>query len=146
MKSRTLYSRSGSNWIPILISFVFVLIGIWMIFNGQWFGWLELGLWGLGLVVLIVTNLRGRQWLHLEPSGFRRFPGFGHSRLAWSDVKRFFLTADGQTVVYELWPEPGETSQDLDEYFAHLPVTYGLSAQALLELLQRYKNASSTPT
>lgn len=145
MKSRTLYSRSGSNWLAIPISFVFVVIGIWMILDGQWLGWLELGLWGLGLVVLIITNLH-RHWLHLEPSGFRRFPGFGHSRLAWSDVKRFFLTVDGQTVVYELVPNPGETSEDPDEYFAHFPVTYGLSAQALLELLQRYKNASSTPT
>ena len=148
MKSRTLYSISGTNWLAVLISFVFVLIGVWMIFDGEWFGWLEIGFFGLGLVVLIISN--GGHWLRLEPDGFRRFPGFGHSRLAWSDVKRFFLTADGQTVVYELFPEPGETSDkyysdDPDEYFGHFPSTYGLSPQALLELLQRYKLASNAP-
>jgi hypothetical protein len=138
VEPRTLYSRSGSNWWAILTSFVFIL-------DGQWFGWLELGLWGLGLVVLILTNLRSKHWLRLEPSGFRRFPGFGHSRLAWSEVNRFFLTADDQTVVYELMPNPDETSEDPDEYFAHFPSTYGLSAPELLELLNHYKHASSAP-
>jgi hypothetical protein len=128
--------------LAILISFVFVAIGIWMIRNGVWWGWLEVGLFGFGLIVLIVPNLFKLHRLHLEPSGFQRFPGFGHSRLAWSDVKRFFLTAYGQTVVYELFPEPGETSEDPDEYFGHLPDCYGLNPTELLELLNQYKQFS----
>ena len=143
MKPRTLYSRSGTNWLAVLISFVFVLIGVWMIFDGQWFGWLEIGFFGSGLIVLTVPKLSKFHRLHLGPKGFRRFPGFGHPRLAWSDVKRFFLTSDGQTVVYELFPEPGESNEDLgedpDEYFAYFPSTYGLTAPELLELLNSYK-------
>jgi hypothetical protein len=125
--------------LAILTSVVFAVIGIWMILEVPWFGWFELGLWSPGLVVLIVMNLHGRHWLRLEPSCFRRFPGFGHPRLAWSEVKRFFLTADDQTVVYELVPNPGETSEYPDEYFAHSPSTYGLTAPELLELLNHYK-------
>ena len=150
MGSRTLYSRSGTNWLAVLISFVFVLIGVWMIFDGEWFGWLEIGFFGSGLIVLTVPKLLKFDRLHLGPEGFQRLPGFGHPRLAWSDVKRFFLTSDGQTVVYELFPEPGETSDkyysdDPDEYFGHFPSSYGLSPQALLELLQRYKLALNAP-
>jgi hypothetical protein len=139
MESRTLYSKQRFSWFAIVTLLVFVSIGIWMILDGVWWGWLEVGLCGFGLVVLIVPNLFKLHRLRLEPSCFRRFPGFGHSRLAWSDVKRFFLTADGQTVVYELIPNPGESSEDPDEYFAHFPSTYGLTATELLELLSSYK-------
>jgi hypothetical protein len=145
MESRTLYSRPELNWYPILASIVFVMIGIWMILDGVWWGWLELGLWSFGLVVLIVRGF-SHNFLRLEADGFRLGHWLNRSKLAWSDVERFFLTADGQTVVYELMPNPGETSEDPDEYFAHFPSTYGLTAPELLELLQRYKLASSTPT
>ena len=143
MRSRTFYSRSNPNWLAILISSVFVLVGIWMIFAGHWFGWLEIGFFGSGLIVLTVPKLLKFDRLHLGPEGFQRLPGFGHPRLAWSDVKRFFLTSDGQTVVYELFPEPGAGSEDSDEdpneYFGHFPSTYGLTAPELLEILNNYK-------
>jgi hypothetical protein len=142
MESRTLYSRPNLSWSAILAFLVFIAIGIWMILDGVWWGWLEVGLCGFGLVVLIVPNLFKLHRLHLEPSGFRRFPGFGHPRLAWSEVNRFFLTSDGQTVVYELVPNPGESNEDPDEYFGyfpHFPDSYGLSAAELLELLNSYK-------
>jgi hypothetical protein len=142
MESRTLYSRPSFNWSAILAFLVFIAIGIWMVLNRVWWGWLELGLCGFGLMVLIVPNLFKLHRLHLEPAGFHRFPGFGHPRLAWSEVKQFFLTADGQTVVYELVPNPGESSEYTDEYFGyfpHFPDSYGLSAPELLEVLNRYK-------
>jgi hypothetical protein len=145
MESRTLYSRSGLNWWAILILLVLVLIGIWMIRDGHWLGWLEVGLFGFGLMVLIIPNLFKLHRLRLEPTCFRRFPGFGHSRLAWSGVKRFFLTGDGQRVVYELVPNPGESSEDPDECFAYFPDTYGLTAPELLDLLNSYKRFADQP-
>jgi hypothetical protein len=144
MESLRLYSKPSLNWYPILASIVFIMIGIWMIFDGVWWGWLELGLWSFGLVVLIVRGF-SHNFLRLETDGFKLGYWLNRSKLPWSDVKRFFLTADGQTVVYELMPNPGESSEDPDEYFGHFPSTYGLTAPELLELLQRYKLASSTP-
>jgi hypothetical protein len=132
----------------MLASLVFAMIGIWMILDGVWWGWLELGLWSFGLVVLIVRGF-SHNFLRLESDGFKLGYWLNRSKLPWSNVKRFFLTADGQTVVYELVPNPGETheaeNEDSDEYFAHFPSTYGLSAPELLELLQRYKDASNAP-
>jgi hypothetical protein len=140
MESRTLYSRQRFSWFAILGSLVFIPIGAWMIQYGYWLGRLEVFFFGLGLVVLTVPNLFKLHRLHLEPTGFQRFPGFGRPRLAWSEVKRFFLTADGQKVVYELVPNPDEIiSEDPDEYFAYFPTTYSLSAAELLEVLNRYK-------
>jgi hypothetical protein len=144
MESLRLYSKPSLNWYPILASIVFIMIGIWMIFDGVWWGWLELGLWSFGLVVLSVRGF-SHNFLRLETDGFKLGYWLNRSKLPWSDVKRFFLTSDGQTVVYELWPATGETSEDPEEYFAHFPETYGLTAPELLELLQRYKLASSTP-
>ena len=127
---------------PILISCVFVMIGIWMIRDGNGFGWLAVALWTLGLVALLISSLPEANWLRLEPTGFEVRQSFRGSSVAWSDVERFFLTSDGLTVVYELFPEPGEASEDPDEYFAHFSETYGLNAQEFLELLQSYKQAS----
>ena len=148
IESRTLYSRSRSNWIPILISFVFVAIGIWMIRDGNWFGWVAVGLWGIGLIALLVSSLRGANWLRLESTGFQVRQSFRDSWVAWSEVKQFFLTADGQTVVYEIFPDPSiaaDPNAEEDEHHSYFSETYGLSAKALLELLQRYKLASSIP-
>ena len=73
MKTRTLYSRPSFNWFAILISLVFVVIGVWMIRTGNWLGWLEVGLFGFGLVVLIVANLLKLNRLHFNPEGFQTF-------------------------------------------------------------------------
>jgi hypothetical protein len=142
MESRTLYSRPSFRWFAILGSLVFIPIGVCMVVYGYGFGRLEVFFSGLGLVVVTVPNLFKLHRLRLKPEGFERFPGFGQPRLAWSDVKRFFLTADAKTVVYELLPEAGETSEDPDAYFVHFPTTYGLTAAELLEVLNRYKHAA----
>jgi uncharacterized membrane protein len=144
--SRTLYSRSRSNRYPILISFVFVLIGVWMIRDGVWWGWAAVVVLGLGLVALLVSSLPEANWLRLEPTGFQVRQSFRGSSVAWSEVKQFFLTSDGLTVVYELFPEPGEASEDPDEYFAHFSETYGLSAPELLELLNAYQQSAGPDT
>jgi hypothetical protein len=142
MESRTLYSRSRSNWYPILISFVFVLIGVWMIWDGNWFGWFAVGLWGLGLMALLVSSLPEANWLRLEPMGFQVRQSFRGSSVAWSEVERFFLTSDGLTVVYEFVPDPNGSDEDEAGNFGHFSESYGLSAQELLELLNRYKQSS----
>ena len=140
MESRTLYSRSRANLYPILISCVFMLIGVWMIRDGNGFGWFALGLWGLGLVALLVSSLPGANWLRLEPRGFQVRQSFRDSSVAWSDVRQFFLTSDGLTVVYEFVPDPNDSDEDGN--FGHFSETYGLGAPELLELLNRYKQAS----
>ena len=66
--------------------------------------------------------------------------------MAWSEVKQFFLTSDGRTVVYESnhdtmdGDSDGDSDGD-DEHYSHFAETYGLSTAELLELLQRYKQA-----
>jgi hypothetical protein len=145
MESRTLYSRSGLGWFTILTLVVFVLVGIWMILDGVWWGWLEVGLCSFGLVMLIVTGLSGKHWLRLGPDGFQIGPTFKEFRVAWSEIKQFFLTSDGRTVVYEFFPDPSvplDPNAEEDENYSYLPETYGLSAQELLELLNRYKQSS----
>jgi hypothetical protein len=142
MEPRTLYSRSKAHWYPILISLVFVLIGVWMIRDGVWWGWFAVGLWGLGLVALLVSSLREANWLRLESTGFQVRQSFRGSSVAWSDVERFFLTGDGLTVVYEFTSDPNDPNPDEEGHFGHFAETYGLRAQELLELLNRYMEAS----
>ena len=146
MESLTLYSRSRSNWWAILISFIFVVTGVWMVRDGNGFGWLAVVLWGLGLIALLVSSLREANWLRLEPTGFQVRQSFRDSSVAWSEVKQFFLTSDGRTVVYESnhdtmdGDSDGDSDGD-DEHYSHFAETYGLSTAELLELLQRYKQA-----
>jgi hypothetical protein len=141
MGSRMFYSKAKFNWPAMLICFVFVLIGIWMIRDGTGSGWLVIGFFALGLIAEIASSLPQLNWLLLEPERFQIRQLHVVTGVTWSEVSRFFLTVDGQTVVYELFSEPGETSEDPNEYFGHLPDCYGLSPQALLELLNLYKQS-----
>ena len=135
----TLRSRPNFSWWAILASGVFLAIGVWMMGAGLPFGWLEVILWGFGLIVLIATGLRDRHWLRLESDGFR--VGFGKRswRHAWADVNAFW--AEGGGVAYRLEPTPRALEADPDEPTptSYLPDLYGLTAPELLETLRRHK-------
>ena len=141
MPTRTLFSKPRFLWWAIVVSLVFIAIGVWMIREGQWLGWPEVILWSFGLAVLIAMGFRDRHWLRLEADGFCVGVGKHSWKHAWADIDAFW--ADENGVAYQLKPErePRDPDEDPDDQvaFAYFPDLYGLTANALLEVLLEYK-------
>ena len=76
----------------LLISTIFVLIGLLMISEGKWFGWVAVGFFGLGIPVSLFMLKRGTTYLRLDKNGIEIKPSFKPMALIkWRDVDGFYI-------------------------------------------------------
>lgn len=154
----TLYpSRAKIVWL-LLIGLLFVLAGIWMVHEGQWFGYVCAGFFGLGLPILALQLHPKAAYLRLTSEGFTFCTSFRAYTIRWTDVQKFAvnllpLPAMTQMVAWNFSPHypryqasarARAISKSMSGYDGALPNTYGMKAQELAELMERLRQKYAT--
>lgn len=139
------------KWIGVgLGCLVFTIIGIWMIINGEMIGWLSLLFFGILLLTSIVYMLPNASYLKLESDGFTTCSMFRACKVRWADVTTFVVgrVFPNKMVMFNFEPTYSRTQKlrafnvGLVGFEASLPDNYGLKAEELAELLNKFKQAS----
>ena len=73
----------------LLVSTAFVAGGIFIVSTGQWFGWLAIFVFGLGVVVFGLQLLPNSTYVRLDPGGFTVCNLFRSHFCPWTDVGAF---------------------------------------------------------
>jgi hypothetical protein len=149
-RERVLYPSRGKLLRLLAMTAGFTALGVWLGLSGKGMGWVTAACFGLGVVVFAVQLLPGSAYLKLGPDGFVTCTMFrAHSR-RWSDVDRFEAGRIGlnRMVVFDFAPgyarsaAAREAAAGLTGWEGALPDTYGMPAEELAELMNRYKAAS----
>ena len=122
--------------------------GVLGISDGRWFGWFVLACGVFGFVVLIWATFSPKSRLRLSPRGFEFGSMKRVSSYLWSDISEFFPArfAGGSWVCFTFSEKySGETkvrhvNQRFGKFDRFLPNNYGLSAEDLAGLLERWRS------
>ena len=152
---------SRLRWILVLLaSLVLGAGGVLMIADGRDIGWLVAGFFGLCAAVACVSMLPGASYLVLDEEGFTVGSLFRSARVVWPEVVEFYpwvVMATGMRAVthvaFELSPDRRNqaTARVLSRLVsggveAGLPDTYGLRAEELAELMNRWREHYAGPS
>lgn len=134
--------------ILLLISGAFVAMGVFLLAQGKpLLGWLNIVFFGLGVVVAIVSLLPGSNHLLLTDEGFEVCSLYRRWSVRWRDVQAFFpafvsrreMVCWNYAADYTGQRTGRALSTNLAGVEAALPDTYGLSAAALADLLNQWR-------
>lgn len=125
----------------------FVGLGIFVLRDYSAFGWLTVVFFGLGALVALVALVPGSSYLELSPSGISVRTLYRTWQVNWSDVSGFFVSRiGGRTLVcwnYTSGYSAARRGRDISRNWAgveaSLPGKYGLSAEELVDLLNRWR-------
>jgi hypothetical protein len=131
----------------LAISVAFVAGGVVMIRSGEKAGWFVAGFFGLGGIVALVQFLPNASYLLLTSGGFLVCSAFRKSMYGWGDVARFRAIAVYRNQMVGFDFAPGYTGQRAARWVAGamagaeaaLPDTYGMSPQALADLMNDWR-------
>lgn len=134
----------------LMISAGFVVTGLWLLQNGDispTLGWVCVAFFGLGTVVGVATLLPGAAYLRLEPEGFTMCSLYRSAFYRWSDVSEFVVGRVGMQsmVMFEYSSQRTDAATlravnaALFGHQAALPDTYGMTHEALVDLLNRQR-------
>jgi hypothetical protein len=131
----------------LVLALAFVAVGIWMIGRGDPTGWLSTGFFGLCAGVFAANLLPQASYLKLTRDGFEFVTLFRHQQLRWADVSGFRAArvAGRKMVLMDLNNDAlmqtatakrlAAVSLAIAGAAAALPDTYGMTAEALAEVL-----------
>jgi hypothetical protein len=130
-------------------SLVFLLIGIWMIKDGEWKGWFVAIFAVVCLVVFIKAMLPGATYLALDNIGFTVCSLHRIRRYRWSEVGEFVAVklTYNKMVMFNFSPTFDRLSNirkvnaSMSGFEAGLPDSYGLSHEKLAALMNAYATA-----
>ncbi|MDE2427936.1 MAG: hypothetical protein KGM99_04365, partial [Burkholderiales bacterium] len=105
---------------------------------------------GLGLLIALVSMLPNASYLQLTPEGFTMRSLYRSHFFRWKDVTAFAVgrVVSNKMVMFNFAPTYQGPSKfrsfnaSLTGYEAGLPDSYGMSHEALADLLNQYKTAS----
>jgi len=133
----------------LLVSAVFVVLGVIMVRAGQWFGWLPIVFFGLGMAVLALQLLPNSSYLRIGPEGFTVCTVFRAHSCRWGDVGPFKVGRVGskEMVVFNFSPQyrgPRRLARlNVDLVGAEAAVasagTWNVRMDQLADLLNRYR-------
>jgi hypothetical protein len=109
-------------------------------------GWLSLGFFGLGGLVVLINMLPGASGLTLDKEGFTIRNMFRRSRFRWTDASDFAAVevGDSKIVAFNLLSAAQAKLAKLSFAKAGrngaLPDTYGLSAEDLAALMSLWRD------
>jgi hypothetical protein len=140
------------NVFLFLVSTIFVIGGVWLARNGDFWGWWVAGFFALGVIVAVVNSLPGSSYLRLDNEGFTTCSLFRSHTFRWSDVERFEVAriSTNKMVVFNfsdtyLRQEVGrKIATAMAGYEGALPESYGLSPEELAKLLNRHRLAAGS--
>jgi len=140
---------SRLKWfLVLLICAAFTAGGIAMVADGATGGWFVLVFFGLGVPLSIAAMLPGAGGLTLDRNGFEITNLFRRQSYVWPDVSGFEAArippAGNNMVVFDHAGAVGRTVAKLNVSLvgrnAGLPDTYGLSADVLADLMDRWRD------
>lgn len=131
----------------LLICVALASVGLWLVAQEIWPGWLLAGLFGIGSLVALVGLLPGSNYLELRPEGLKMCSLYRTSVVFWRDVRVFFPVMLGRqktvcwfyTDDYKARFPVQNASLQLTGADAGLPDTYGKSAEELADLLNEWR-------
>lgn len=134
----------------LAVALAFTAAGVGMTGDRPLAGWFVAGFFGLCAVVFAVQLIPNSTYLRLEPAGFTFASMFRAHFVPWDGVQQFSLTQVGTqrmvgwtfTPSYAAHATGRRVSRALSGLEAGLPDTYGLTAEALVELLERHRQAA----
>jgi hypothetical protein len=145
----TLHPKKARILLLFLISSAFVAGGIWMIQEGEKFGWFCAGFFGLGIPVSLLQLHPKCSFLTVSEEGIEFAGMFRIARLRWSEISEFgvynirnhygFLVHKMVGFNYSAEYQPLRKARlfakALTRWEAALPDTYGFSAEELAQFL-----------
>ena len=146
--------KKRSELTRLALSLVFVAVGALLGVSGSLLGWLAVAFFGLCAIVFAVTLLPGAAYLRLERSGFAVCSLLRSDRLwRWDEVQGFRtydLPGGVRHVGFDFAPGAQPTGSELAKRLARvegaLPSTYGLPAEDLAGLMNRWREQCLQPT
>jgi hypothetical protein len=148
----TLYP-SRKKWLLVFAGCAaFAVVGYLMIRSNEGKGWLVLIFFGLGALVALAVMLPGR-WLTLDGNGFEAKDLFRQRRGRWPDVSGFKAVrippSGTEVVVYDDAAQRSGTlaaaNAAITGRASWLPDTYGLKADDLALLMERWQRRAVEP-
>ncbi len=129
-----------------VLTAILVAAGVFCVRTGyRVIGWLDIAFFGMCIAVFAVMMLPGAGYLRLREDGFEMCSLFRRSYLPWHAVEVFEVGRIGlnKRVVFNLNRDVGmdkarAVARSISGWEGALPDTYGMSAQALADLMNAY--------
>ncbi|WP_406698637.1 hypothetical protein V5E97_07100 [Singulisphaera sp. Ch08] len=148
----TVVLRPGRlKWAGIgLFCLLFTVVGVWLGLKGDKIGWGCAIIFGLGVLISTVCLLPNATYLRLTDDGFTICSMYRTHTYRWQEVTGFAVgrVFRNKMVLFNFEPTyqrtPGLRSINVGMvgYEAGLPDTYGLTHEALAEMLNQFKASS----
>lgn len=143
----TLYPNKTKTLLSLLVSILFVIIGIGMISGGKNTGWFVSIFFSLCTIIFIVILLPNSYYLHISNQGFEICSMYRKSFTKWDEVEQFGFKYIGvkKMVVFNYSQDHSKfqtgknMARTLTGAEGALPDTYGKSAEELVKLLNEWK-------
>lgn len=142
--------KSRMVWL-LIVSMLFVALGLWLALKGGLVGYLCAGFFGLGVLVAAVQLLPGSSYLRLTPESMSWASLFRVTTIPWGDIDQFFvvtirhmgfpirkMVALNYVETYQRSRFGRALSSALADCESGLPDTYGMKAEELVDLLNEY--------
>jgi len=145
MQPITLYPSRKKQLLLLAVALAFVVASLVMVVHGDKIGWFPLVFFGLCAIVFFITLLPTAAYLRLEEDGFTFVSLFKKSKIRWADVECFYPGRVGRNrmVLFDFITQRKSRMQQVSVaicgHDGGLPDTYGMSTEALAELLNHWE-------
>jgi hypothetical protein len=139
---------SRRKWLLVLLCCAgFVAIGVWMVLQGQSWGWFEVIFFGIGATASWALLLPGAAGLRLDANGFEVVQYFRRYRTSWPNASSFVpVKIPPANVLFVGYDDASikdgsiaEMNRSIAGRDAVIPDTFGLSADDLASLMTRWR-------
>lgn len=135
----------------LLISILFVILGIFLIENNSFQRWLGIIFFGICMIVFLIQLIPNSSYLKLTKNGFEIRNLFKSNYTKWSDVETFKTgyIRHSEMVMFDFSKEHNKHNigKKIAKFLASnegaLPNTYGMKATELAELMNKWKSESN---
>ena len=136
-----------TNFLLLLISSVFVVIGIFMVDEEPLMAWLGIVFFGFGVVVSLIQFHPNASYLKLNNDGFEVRTMFRTNFTRWADVKDFRQGhINGSKMIFfdytdehKKWKSGKKIAKFLSGKEGAFQSTYNIKTEELLNLMNDYK-------
>ena len=133
-------------WWVVLLCIAFTAVGVFMIAEGNWRGWLVSGIFAVGLALAGLFVLPGNAYLELRPDGFTVCTFRRRQSYRWDAVSAFDITtiAHNRFVAFDVIAEEDRhkgagIAVAISGAESSLPDTYGMRAEDLAAQMNEWR-------